>query len=159
MTEYFDKKFDKLPTRDYMEGRMNSIEQNVSSNSARIEGIEETLRGLTREEGGKHTQSYSAACQATKRDYRERDELREEKFRLAKRSLRVWPIRGESSHDMSTALDEFLKGGLKMKQEDLDTVIIESIERTRSSPRAKHHHEVLVTFRDEDTRRNACRRK
>ena len=76
-----------------------------------------------------------------------------QKTSLLLRSLRIWPINGDTQQQMSSELDIFLKNGLLIKQEDLDTIIIiESIERMRSSPRSKHHHEILVVFREEETR-------
>ena len=53
---------------------------------------------------------------------------------------------------MTKNVDDFLLNALVMEEKDLHTIIIESVERMRTSPRAKHHLEVRVVFRDEDNR-------
>ena len=70
----------------------------------------------------------------------ERDNWRLEKFLLAKRSIKMWPIEGDTDQKLSHPVDGFLKDGMRIKQDDLDTIVIESIERVRTSPRSKHHH-------------------
>ena len=37
MTAYFDQKFERLPTREYMDGRMNAMDKHIQSNTLRIE--------------------------------------------------------------------------------------------------------------------------
>ena len=150
MTQYFDQQFKKLPTREYMDERIGHIEKTAQTNTKRIEGIEESLRSLKNPQNNNQTTNWPSL--PSRNGIQIRDERREEKFLLAKRSIRIWPIRGESTQEMTEGVDEFLKNGLMIEQSDLDTIVIVTIERMRTSPRAKHHHEVLVVFRDEDTR-------
>ena len=75
-----------------------------------------------------------------------------EEFERAARSVRFWPIDGETTEQMSRNLDEFLKGGLLMEEHDLARVIVDDIQRVRPTYRAKQHDEILVTFRDREIR-------
>ena len=83
---------------------------------------------------------------------RERIDTRGEKFLLAKRTIRIWLIQGVNEGEILKGIDSFLKNALVMEQRNLDTIIVESVERMRTSPRAKHHLKVRVVFRDEDNR-------
>ena len=56
---------------------------------------------------------------------------REEDFDKASRTIKFWPITGGNNHEMSNNLDDFLKNGLLISEEDQRTIIIDDIIRVR----------------------------
>ena len=77
-------------------------------------------------------------------------EQKETAFLKAIRSIRVWPIEGNTS--LESKVDDFFKNALCISERDQEQIIIEDIYPVRSSPRSRQHNEVCVVFRDAETR-------
>ena len=71
---------------------------------------------------------------------------------ISRRSVRVWPISGEGDTQMREAFKEFKRDALRITQRDIESIQVERIRRTRSSPGALSYKEVCVTFSEIDDR-------
>ena len=71
---------------------------------------------------------------------------REAAYDKARRSLRVWPIKGEDEKEMRGNLTEFAINALLIDEDTMDSIAIKEIIRVRSSPNGNVHQEVRVTF-------------
>ena len=156
MAKFFKIHMEKLPTKQDFDERVGGLEENVKKNSQKLNELEERLDRQAQETANraqKEPLNPLVSGQSKQDAYiQRREEGRIQKFQLAKRSLRIWPIEGTGEFELGKSLDGFFRKALNMSESDLREVIIESITRTRTSPRARHYMEVLVVFREEDTR-------
>ena len=81
-----------------------------------------------------------------------RQSNREEIFLTSRRSVRIWPIEGDTSQAMRSNLDTFLLEALQLTREEIDDLDIESVTRTRLRHNARIHLEVLVKFSSVEAR-------
>ena len=154
MAKFFQTHIEKLPTKKDFEERVGGLEATVKRNSEKLSELEERLDQQKRtllERPALDTERNPAPSRQETYQARKEDG-RLGKFLLAKRSLRIWPIEGVGQFEIEKNLDDFFKKALKMSDRDLGEIIVESVSRTRTSPRARHYLEVLVVFREEDTR-------
>ena len=82
----------------------------------------------------------------------EQDTARKEKYDKARKSLRIWPIDGETNQQISDNFRSFLTEALYIEEAEIDALEITWIERTRVSPRSSVYNEICVTFGDASTR-------
>ena len=79
-------------------------------------------------------------------------EARRRKYELSRRSLRVWPIAGDSPEAIRTNLTDFMKNALLYLDEDIEAAGIDNIERTKLPKSSNLHEEIKVTLIDADAR-------
>ena len=77
---------------------------------------------------------------------------RENAYDIARRSIRLWPIEGDSDDEVRKKLDEFCLEALKMTRPEIREITIEKIRRTRTSPNATAFLEICVTYQNVDDR-------
>ena len=77
---------------------------------------------------------------------RERERARTEQFDRARRSLRAWPIEGESDVEREREILNFMAGALGMSERDLGGIHIISNRRVNNPERANPYNEVCVEF-------------
>ena len=66
-------------------------------------------------------------------------------FLTARKSLRIWPIEGNTNEDLEHALEDFCVKALGARRESLH---IDSVRRVKSAPRGVAHMEVVAVFSD-----------
>lgn len=64
----------------------------------------------------------------------------------------MWPIKGNNEDEMSAAYLNFIRNALRIPEKEADSMKVERIRRTRTSPNAPAYLEACVTFRDPDDR-------
>lgn len=74
------------------------------------------------------------------------EDARVTEFEVARRSMRIWPIRGENEDSMREALGEFFRGALMMQRHEVDFLPICDVKRAKATDSAYVHGEVIVTF-------------
>ena len=155
MAVFFEKKFEHLPTKDYMDGRLAKIEEKTKLTQESLAVLErrvdriESGRSLDQPIAGPSCGGGSGPRNAPNGHLALE---RENAFLKAIRSVRIWPIKGNNAQELTAAVEEFLQNALCMQARDLDQVIMEDIRRVRSAPRSKQHDEVCVIFREAETR-------
>lgn len=77
---------------------------------------------------------------------------REISYNISRRSLRIWPITGETNDQMLESFESFSRDALRVPSVEMSSIQIDRIRRTRSSPNSNTYMEVSVTFRDIDDR-------
>ena len=115
--------------------------------SGHHEKFRETVATIMREETD-HSISGVARPFLAGAKCREQEEVRKKKFERSRRSLRIWPIRGSNSTEISDKLVDFLEGALKLGKDDIAQLGIDSVERTRPSQRSGIYDEVRVTMQE-----------
>ena len=80
------------------------------------------------------------------------DDERGKAFWRSRASLRMWPVKGSAEIELRVAVLAFVRGPLDVQQEEVPDLQIESIRRTRVSPKSLVRDEVVVVFKDANTR-------
>ena len=150
MAKFFQGRFDALPTKEFMNQRLTGIEQKAHETAENLRELEKRVEKIKQSETST-TGNVIAAGRLPAGD-NQTAMKREDAFLRAIRSLRIWPIKGDSSHELTAAVDDFLKSALIMDQRDLNQVVYEDVYRVRSSPWSRQHEEVCVLFRESETR-------
>ena len=94
---------------------------------------------------GRSTHMAGAMC-------KEQERARIVKFERARRTIRIWPIAGETQEAISTNLKQFLVGALEIRKKQIGDLQIQWVERVRQSQKADVYDEIKVTFADFKTR-------
>ena len=151
LEKLLDKKFAVLVTSKQVDQMSARIEKNESD----IQDIRKSIDDLHNKfEAGR---SASEPRTPLKRmDRPRRNSLigpgRELSFTISRRSLRMWPIKGNNEDEMSAAYLNFIRNALRIPEKEADSMKVERIRRTRTSPNAPAYLEACVTFRDPDDR-------
>ena len=154
MAKFFEERLSSLPTKDYMDKRLSKIEEKAEDTAQGLKTLERRVRNMEEEKDksirGPDIQARMTTGRNDMRAPNAINELREEAFLKAIRSIRIWPIDG--TNELEVKVDAFIKTALCMPTKELESVIIEDIYTVRSSPRSRQHNEVCVLLRDSDTR-------
>ena len=67
-------------------------------------------------------------------------------YEKARRSLRIWPLKGDTAEEMQQSVVDFCHNALMLPQSS--SLGIESVARVRSSPRSQSFMEVMVLFEE-----------
>ena len=152
MAKLFVDKISVLPTKEYMDQRLGQIDIKVDRNRSEIDRIRERVETLERSDPPRSSRLIVESNAQTSQRTSAIELARDEEFEKACRSVRLWPISGQTVQQMTQSVEDFLQKALLMDEADLEMVIIEQITRVRSSPRAKQYDEVLVLFRETGVR-------
>ena len=148
LVKLLDKRFAVLATADQlskMSGRINRNEEEITKIKGEIRQINQKLSNRTEQ------------IQIAERPKTTANEFnmgpgRELSYWTSRRSVRVWPIDGETEDQMRKNFAEFQRDALKISPRDTDSMIVDIMRRTRSSPNANAYKEVCVTFSEIDER-------
>ena len=77
---------------------------------------------------------------------------RELSYNTSRRSLRIWPLEGESEDELRGSFKSFAREALKVSAHDIQGMEVDRIRRTCTSPSANAYMEACVTFREMDDR-------
>ena len=138
MAQFFQDSFATLPTREYMDQRLSTIEQKADETVCDLRNLEKCVQDIEKDGGGRKETDGSRAI-GTLRSVSSNGQLKEkqeEAFLKATRSIRIWPIEGPSG--LVAKVDDFLKNALCMTKQDQKQTIIEDIYPVRSSPRSRN---------------------
>ena len=119
-----------LPTQQHLDEKLAQIHvrtdqvlKKAESNSKAIESLDDRLKRV--ETGRPYSHQVHTSGQ---HENRSTTTKQDDDFEKAARSIRFWPIEGESTETMSRNLDAFMKNGLLMEECDLQQVIIDDIQ-------------------------------
>ena len=161
-----------LSTKTQLNGVLSAVEKNaekITQQGEEIAGMRATIRKLELEAidnnrsfdarvkklmGGQPVATGSRTGPSTAVDAgavpigKSVERIEEEKrmFQKARRSLRIWPLPGDTNDELLEAVKEFCHGALLLPKSS--NLGIESVSRVRSSPRSQSFLEVVVTFED-----------
>ena len=96
--------------------------------------------------GANTTGSGPAAASTANTKSVERLEEERRMFEKARRSLRIWPLKGETNEEIKEAVSDFCYNALLLPVNS--NLGIESVARVRSSPRGQSFMEVVVVFEE-----------
>ena len=74
------------------------------------------------------------------------EDARVNEFELARRSMRIWPIAGETEEDIRKNLEDFFRGALMMARHEVDFLSIRESRRAKATDSAHVYDEVVVEF-------------
>ena len=141
MAQLLKSELQKMPTKEYMDQKIGTIDRRTRKNEEAIV----QLRNTVAEIGRRQEETMDGRITGPVASY---EEIRATKFNLALRTLRIWPIIGKTDTDMSSALDDFMKGALLIEETGDQRIIYSNVERVQSLPRSRQHNEVKVTFKE-----------
>ena len=131
-----DREKQLIAIRNEVGNQVSAIASRVDSNTNDITEIKETLKSM---ESGKRAHLGG------------NDE--EVKYCIARRSLRMWPVKGSTEEEIWNSTGDFVHEILGVPGDEIDQEGIESVRRMRSGrPGQSIRDEVLVRFVDADTR-------
>jgi hypothetical protein len=79
-------------------------------------------------------------------------------YLFSRRSLRLWPIKGENEDEIWQSVGDFLHSKLELEETECSQESIEKIRRLKSGRRNRSNSEVLVTFYEQQVRDLVARR-
>ena len=135
---------------------INSAE--ISKNARAISDIQQSLKHISNAHNGPSTSSRADV----RNDDQERrmgawDETRKrENYDISRRSVRIWPVDGESEDELRTAAEVFLLDTLLVEKSTLEQMPKIRIRRTIVPGRTKIKNEVLLTFNNKYNRDKIC---
>ena len=91
------------------------------------------------------TLATGATCEA-------QDAVRRSKYEESLRSIRIWPIQGDSQSEMREVLEDFLLHCLLLTQTEVGILGIERVSRLRNQPGQRVHDELWVVFSKRSSR-------
>ena len=77
---------------------------------------------------------------------------REAAYDKARRSLRVWPIKGDDVGELETNFRDFCLEALMVTQETIDVTVLDGIIRVRNAPSNRIYLKICVTFQTTEER-------
>ena len=77
---------------------------------------------------------------------------RELSYFMSRRSLRIWPLKGDTDREIRSSFREFASEALKITSRDVESMSVERVRRTRTSPSANAYMEACITFKEPDDR-------
>ena len=80
------------------------------------------------------------------------EEQKRDNYTTARRSLRLWPIPGQTEEEMLAGVTKFILKTLEVPEEDFDPSYIARVQRIRSARTSKTPFEVLVVFDEKFSR-------
>ena len=89
---------------------------------------------------------------------RAQEEGRVNQYNLARRSIRVWPIRGSSQSEMLDSVSDFLCGALLMSKQDVQCLRISDLRRIPPLRNSNVHNEVAFSVATPDDRDEIMRK-
>ena len=148
---------------DEIAGRLDSQENDVADLQRSVLRLEEAERKRTSQTGNEVTKAVEAQVRAAvarfpvrgDRDQEGAPTRLENEFLRARRSLKLWPIKGNSAEELWVATGDFLIDVLRVRESEVDQNHIESVTRPNGqSPRDLLHvkDEAVVVFKSAMTR-------
>ena len=137
MAQLLRSEMDRMPTNEYMEQKIGKIDRRTRKNEEAIVQLRNTVAELGRQ-----------AEEARSRPDERNSDSNLTKFKMAFRTIHIWPIMGKTETDLSAAVDEFIASALLVEQVGDQRIIYSSIERVPSLPRSRQHNEVRVIFKE-----------
>ena len=86
-----------------------------------------------------------ASCEA-------QDLIRRDKYEEALRSIRIWPIQGDTQEQMRSGFEDFLTNCLLLTPTEVGNLGIERITRQRNQPGQRIHDEIRVVMARQSSR-------
>ena len=74
------------------------------------------------------------------------EDARVTEFEIARRTMRIWLIQGETPEEMRACLGNFFRGALLMSRQEVDFMPVQDIQRAKRTDNANVYNEVIVTF-------------
>ena len=83
---------------------------------------------------------------------KEQEAARLRKYERSRRSLRIWPIAGDTDKEVTEKLGAFFEGALQIPSERVKDMEIESVERIKQPQKMEVYNEIKVVFGNSKTR-------
>ena len=142
-----DKRFAVLATAE----QINEMGQRISKNESEIAEIRTNIEQINQ----RMKTNLKPPTESPTHDRKMAPRMgpgRELSYHISRRSLRIWPIEGNTHEEMDKALKEFIKSALRIPDFESRSLRAERIRRTRTSPKSASYLEVCVTFTNQDDR-------
>ena len=117
----------------------------IGNNARAIEEIRLTIRGITPSRGN----SIPNAVATPDVSHKDQEQMN---YEISRRSIRIWPVKGESDAEIKTNAEIFLLDVLLVARSDVEAAGKLRFRRTKTPKKARLHDEVLITFPDKFTR-------
>ena len=144
---------------DELQGAVKRIERDATNSNSKLE------KKIDRLESVFLASRRSGECSPTPSDVppcldimqvdlkvREQNIDKSEKYATSRRSIRLWPVRGNSEAEIRSETIRFIRGKLKIDEEILDDELVVRVRRSRPPRQSRVKFEVLVTLEDKFAR-------
>lgn len=154
MSQLLDKKLEGVAKTTDVNRAISELSDRVRENTEsismlwdRLERLEKRSTTITSGTVGGESRAFRAGARSAKQE-----EIRLNEFDKARRTLRIWPIDGESADQIELCLREFLENALDMTTDEVEDLRIESTERVKSARNGLAYDEVAVVFETPERR-------
>ena len=141
-----DKIYDQQLEMEGIRGSLRTLEMELNDNRR---SFDMRVKRLINSSSATNDVGRPAAASSTAQDSGPtslRSDRERTLYEAARRSLRIWPIPGETQDELVSGVTDFCHGALLLDK--ALSLGIEKVERVRSSPRGRPYLEVVVQFED-----------
>ena len=145
-----DRRFALLATAKQVDGMNAKIEKN----EADINEIRHTLRQMNQrmDRGPQNEEGNALEVRSGPSLNARISQSRETSYSISRRSLRIWPIKGETDQELLESFQAFARTALLIGDLEVKELDIVRIRRTRTPRNSTAYLEVCVTFRCSEDR-------
>ena len=130
---------------------IEKIESKMESQGSRVDMKLERLESLVLSARAGRPHSVSG-CRDTGDIRKEPDTAYQRNYAISRRSMRIWPVKGDTDEQIMDAGYDFMITKLRVDPEDCPRGSIERIRRSKPPRRSNITWEVIVVFKEKETR-------